>query len=614
MSSTPTVLGWVDLHAPCISTEAMVRSEVGLRRRIEAHCIGVEFDARHVDRHIESDTLTLCIGAPRDEAFTPLSAKDIAQHARALGPDHHTAWSHLRGHYALVHINAHTHAITLVTDRFGVRPLCWAMQGGKLWFSDRADAVAQAVGAPISAQAIYDYVYFHVVAAPRTIFEGVHRLEPARSVHVDAHGGHETVLWSPHFAAHTSTPLPALEQELRTLLAQSVTRELSAESVGAFLSGGTDSSTVAGLLQRARKEAGGPSAPTFSIGFAQSGYDEMHYARIAARHFGTDHHEYYVTADDLLRHIPTVAAHYDQPFGNSSALPAFCCALMAREQGVERLLAGDGGDELFGGNTRYAKQKVFGAYEHLPAGLRTAVLEPLLTGDSLAKRIPLVRKAASYVEQARVPMPERTETYNLLGRFGAAQVFTPALLAHVDVDAPLALQRRLWHSVGDTALVNRMLAYDWRFTLADTDLPKVTGTTALAGLEVGFPLLSDALVDFSLKLPPWMKVRGLTLRWFFKHALREFLPQEILRKKKHGFGLPFGPWLTQHAALRQAARDALNRLASRGLIRAQLVDDLFSSHLAEHAGYYGEMVWILMMLEHWLAAHAPGFALVANSA
>ena len=154
-----------------------------------------------------------------------------------------------------------------------------------------------------------------------------------------------------------------------------------------------------------------------------------------------------------------------------------------------------------------------------------------------------------------------------------------------------------------------MLAYDWRFTLTDSDLPKVRLMAHLAGETVGFPLLDDDLVDFSLTLPASMKVRGLTLRYFFKSALRDFLPNEIIRKKKHGFGLPFGPWLLRDKALARFAKAALERLAERGLIRRELGHDLFSARLSEHSGFYGEMVWVLMMLEHWLERRTPAYKL-----
>jgi len=152
-----------------------------------------------------------------------------------------------------------------------------------------------------------------------------------------------------------------------------------------------------------------------------------------------------------------------------------------------------------------------------------------------------------------------------------------------------------------------MMAYDWRFTLADNDLPKVCGTAQLAHVDVGFPLLADELVDLALQLAPSDKVRGLRLRHFFKEALVGFLPPEIIAKKKHGFGLPVGKWLLKDEAFRALARDSLSELAGRRLILPTFVDDLFSRRLEEHPGYYGEMIWVLMMLEQWLSARCPSW-------
>ena len=160
-------------------------------------------------------------------------------------------------------------------------------------------------------------------------------------------------------------------------------------------------------------------------------------------------------------------------------------------------------------------------------------------------------------------------------------------------------------------LVNRMLAYDWKYTLADNDLPKVSGTTALAGMATAFPLLADEIIDFSMKLPDDYKLRGQQLRWFFKEALRGFLPDEILTKKKQGFGLPFGVWATRHAPLKALAVGSLNSLAQRGIVQPAFIKTLIEQRLPEHPGYYGEMVWILMMLEQWLQQHAPRFKLAA---
>ena len=303
--------------------------------------------------------------------------------------------------------------------------------------------------------------------------------------------------------------------------------------------------------------------------------------------------------------MPQVAASYDQPFGNSSAVPAYYCARMARQDGIVRLLAGDGGDELFGGNTRYSKQQVFGAYEALPGALRRYVAEPLVDSE-LFDRMPLVKKGASYVRQARVPMPDRMQTYNLLMRVGLDQIFTPDFLDTIDADEPRRHQRQVYSTCPPSAsLVNKMLAYDWRYTLAENDLPKVIGSARLAHVDVGFPFLDDRLLDFSVNLPTNYKIRRLKLRWFFKEALKGFLPDEIIAKKKHGFGLPFGTWAVNHPPLNKLARDSLHDLAGRGLVRPEFIDTLIDEYLPAYPSFYGELVWIMTMLEQWLRVHAP---------
>ena len=496
----------------------------------------------------------------------------------------------------------------LAVDRFGIQTLCYRVKNGKLQFAARADALADA-GTEIDPQAIFDYLYFHAIPSPRTIYKDIYRLPPGHfALFVN---GKLTVdrYWTPTFEeSQVTSPqgvsFKALKDEFRQLLQDAVAAQLDGTKPACFLSGGTDSSTVVGMAALASQEA----VATYSIGFDAPGYDEMAFARLAASHFKTEHHEYYVTPEDLVRSIPAVAVHFDQPFGNSSALPAYYCAKMARDDGVSKLLAGDGGDELFGGNSRYAKQKLFNLYDHVPHVLKKSVVEPLL--DSRAASIsPLTRKAKSYVEQARTPMPDRLQMYNLVMRLGVETVLTPQLLALVDTGDPLRLQRQVWQGAPACSPLNQELAYDWRFTLAESDLPKIRGATGLAKVGVGFPMLDDRLLLFSQKLPVKYKLKGLQLRWFFKEALRGFLPDEILAKKKQGFGLPFGIWANSTPRLKTLATDSLHSLAARNLVRPDFIHILLNQRLAEHPGYYGEMVWILMMLEQWLQKHAPSYRL-----
>lgn len=503
----------------------------------------------------------------------------------------------VEGRFAVVVIDPGARRAFAAVDRFGIETLCYRSTPDAFAFAARADRVP-GTSHDVDPQAIFDYLWFHVIPAPRTIRRGVMRLLPGHRLVYERGRCEVSAYWQPHFEESHSSPLPELGEEFRGLLRAAVAQAASGPSVGCFLSGGTDSSTVAGMAGVVTARP----ARTYSIGFNVPGYDEMVYARTAARHFETDHHEYYVTPQDLVDNIATLAVQFDQPFGNSSALPAFCCARMARQDGVTTMLAGDGGDELFGGNSRYAKQRMFAFYDRLPASLRRHFLRPL-ADHRRTGQIPLLRKAASYIRQAAEPMPERMEMYNLLLRIGLDTIFEPAFLSAVDPDGPIAQQRRTYNAIPAGTLINRMLAYDWKYALADNDLPKVVGAAMLAGVDVAFPLLDDRLVEFSLRLAPALKLKGLRLRWFFKHALADFLPREILAKKKHGFGLPFGAWAVEHRVLREIVLDSLTAFKRRGIVRTGFVDELIEQRLAAHPGYYGEMVWILMMLEQWLAAH-----------
>jgi asparagine synthase (glutamine-hydrolysing) len=347
-------------------------------------------------------------------------------------------------------------------------------------------------------------------------------------------------------------------------------------------------------------EVTGKPARTYSIGFEAQGYDEMGYARIAARHFGTQHHEYYVTPADVVSAVPRIAEVHDQPFGNSSAVPTYFCAKLARDDGVDVLLGGDGGDELFGGNERYATQYLYSLYSDLPRALRKGLIEPVAF---LSPEIGIAGKVQRYIRNASLPMPARYDHYNLLERLGAGNIFSPEFLASVDAQEPRMMLSHAYDNAQAGSLINRMLALDLRFTLADNDLPKVTRACELAGLDVRFPMLDDAVVSFSSALPPRLKLRGTRLRYFFKESLRGFLPGEIIAKTKHGFGLPLGPWLQTYQPLRQLALDSLSDLKKRGIVRPEFIDELTSRHVETHASYYGTMVWVLMMVEHWLKQH-----------
>jgi asparagine synthase (glutamine-hydrolysing) len=584
------VSNWPDART---SGEARVAAAAGARG--DPHRSTVAHDARW---------LAALVGTPewRDEALG--SVAHAQGHAAALreGYERHGArvLESMTGRSAGVVVREDGGEAFAFTDRLGLEPIAFAPVQGGIVIAANAAAIAAhpSYRGSIRNQAIFDYLYFHHVPAPVSVYDGVTRLLPGQSVLYRDGRTQVTRYWQPRFRERERTDFQRAREEFRSLLETVVARSVTQEAAGCFLSGGTDSSTVAGHLGRHLRRA----APTFSIGFEAEGYDEMSYARIAARHFGTDHHEYYVTPRDVLAMIPRIAAAYAEPFGNSSAVPTFYCAQLARSHGVRVLLAGDGGDELFGGNARYATQYVLSQYEHVPRWLRRGVLEPLLKTELDGPRLPLIGKLQSYVSQASIPMPARTETYNLLARLGIAELLEPDFLRGIDPREPSRLLEDWYAGVAAGKLINRQLGLDWKFTLADNDIPKVSTMCELAGVEVAYPLLREELVDFSLKLPPDWKLRRTQLRWFFKEALRDFLPPEIIAKTKHGFGLPFGAWVATLPELRAFAAESLDALGRRGIVREQALRTLWQERLPQHPPFYGGMIWLLLILEHWLRA------------
>jgi asparagine synthase (glutamine-hydrolysing) len=505
----------------------------------------------------------------------------------------------IKGTFALAIVNSPAAQAVLAIDRMGVETMAYGTVGGDFAFGTRADSVAALLGreTDIDPQAVFDYLFFHMVPAPETIFRDVHKLLPGQYVEFCDGTVNADFYWRMRYVDTPEIPQSELTERFRALLPISVSRQLDSVPVGTFLSGGTDSSTVTGLLS---KQQPAP-VDAYSIGFDADGFDEMAYARIAAKRYAARHHAYYVTPQDVVNAVPRVAAAYDEPFGNASAVGVYYCALRARQDGIRVMLAGDGGDELFGGNARYAKQKIFEAYRLVPRAIRTRLLEPLALQMPALQSLSPVRKLRSYVEQARIPLPDRLESYNFLCRADLASMLEAEFLASIQPDHPSTLMREVYERTESRSALNRMMHLDLKQTLADNDLRKVSVMCRLAGIDVRYPMLDDELVALSGMVPPSGKVKGTRLRPFFKESLRDLLPAEVIAKAKHGFGLPFGVWMLGHAPLYELAGDSLAAFRARGYLRPAYLDRLLEQQRRSgHASYYGVMVWVITMLEQWL--------------
>lgn len=612
-SGTGTLLapGLIGVYTPVVAGDSGKELEL----MISGHNSALEFHTacRHncacaatgsIAPLLEHGLVTL-VGNPRWKSAQYQQIASAKNHAEALSTAYiqHgiSCLDYIEGAFSCIILDPVHSQCYAVTDKLGIYPIYYSEIDQGIVFGSSASSILNhsRVDRKLRQEGIYDYVYFHMVPSPVSIYQQISKLPAAHFIRFSIGSVSLTNYWIPNFDEHNEADLATLYKQLRDVLRSSVDHAVSDYScTGTFLSGGLDSSTVTGFF--AALNSG--SSKAYSIGFSAEGYDEMAYARITARHFGVDLHEYYVTPEDVVAALPIIATSYDEPFGNSSALPAYFCAKLAREDGVARLLAGDGGDELFAGNERYAKQAVFEYYTALPRIVRKFLLEPATS--ILPNSVTIFRKAQSYIRQANTPLPDRLQTYNFLHQHQADEIFTAEFLSAVKVTAPLELQRETYLRPHDASTLNRMLYFDWQYTLADNDIRKVSHMCSLAGIEVTYPMLDEQLLNFSLNVPSQLKLKGNDLRYFYKNALTNWLPDETIGKKKQGFGLPFGVWMQTHVPLQEMAYDNLLKLKETGYFNSSFLDKAIDLHRTGHAAYYGELIWILMVLQLWMDKHA----------
>jgi asparagine synthase (glutamine-hydrolysing) len=553
---------------------------------------------------LEQDGIrTALVGSPRwddkelaDIAINLGPAASLIRAYRNFGTD---LLSRLHGPFALAIQDGDQTIIAI--DRLGIHRLSYAFQDGVFVFATSTGSVVRhpQISRRVDPQAIFNYFYFHDIPSPGTYFSGVEKLLPAQYIHLHNGRIRKEFYWQLSYNDHNQAPLETQQQRFHDIVRQAVAATSLDSPIATFLSGGTDSSTITGLLAEIRQNP----VDAYSIGFGAEGFDEMEYARLAAKRYGATLHEYYLKPDDILEAIPIISSTYDEPFANDSAVPTWFCAKQAASDGIRVMLAGDGGDEVFGGNERYAKQMVFEHYGRLPESVRKHLIEPVASSFPYGDALLPVRKLKSYITQARMPLPERLESYNFVYRQSLDEMFEPEFLASVNPDIPKELLRDAYFRTDAKHPVSRMLHLDLKFTLADNDLRKVSRMCEAAGVEVRYPLLDEALVEFSGQLPAHYKVKGNRTRLFFKQALKDFLPREIITKTKHGFGLPFGVWALSHPPLKELVDNSLNKLEGRGYLRSAYIHKLQHQHANEHPTYFGKMIWVMVMLEQWLETH-----------
>jgi len=506
----------------------------------------------------------------------------------------------LRGMFAIAAWDRRERRLLLARDRPGKKPLYWFQDARGLYFASEIKALLALPNCPreIDPAAIDLYLAFEAIPGTRTVFKGVHRLAPASTLSWSpgAEPRIETY-WRADWTRKTTLSYEDARQRLREIIVDATRARLIADvPLGAFLSGGVDSSAVVSAMAEC---SSGP-VKTFSIGFPYEEFNETRYARIVAEKFGTDHEEF-IVEPNAVEMLPTLAWHYDQPFADSSALPTYYVSRMTRRR-VTVALNGDGGDEWFGGYERYRALLVRGLYQ----AATTPAMRDL--AGQLARFIPgpsgATNKVRLFADAARGTLDEfnlrlfhhrefeaeersRLYTQDFASRLGPSTAEKYFLQLMVDSAA---------HAGSDA--VDRALRTDTLMYLPDTLLVKVDIAAMAVGLEARSPLLDTEVMEFAASLPRAWKVTARQGKKILKDAHRDILPHDVLYRRKMGFSIPLKHWLRHE--LYDYVRDILLDPATlgRGYFQRGAVENLIEEHKAGRRNN-STRLWSLLMLEHW---------------
>jgi len=486
--------------------------------------------------------------------------------------------------------------LVVARDRLGIKPIYWLRDGRRIAFASEAKALLAlpGVGRAVDPQALAAYLELGYVPAPLSMFDGIRKLPVASRMRIDASGVAIERYWSPPLEVDRQVGPAEWAERVRERLEHSVRMQMVSDvPIGAFLSGGIDSSAVLALMAR---HSGAP-VKTYSIGFdggpAERFYNELEPARAVARRFGSDHHEI-VVKPDVVRLLPKLLWHLDEPVADSAFVTTYLVAEFARRD-VKVILSGVGGDELFGGYRRYLGEHYMRYFDWLPPRARrgAARLAARLPGDRHSRWLNYARLAKGFLGAAALPFEERYRAY--VETFGADA--TAALVVSPPAERFDAIAAAFDASPGDDPLA-RLFAVDARTQLADDLLMLTDRMTMAASIECRVPLLDHELVELATTIPAGVKVAAGELKSVMKKALADVLPAEILHRPKRGFGAPMGSWLK--GPLAELLQGALSKkaVAARGLLHHGPIASLIEDHRANRVDGTDRLL-ALLNLEIW---------------
>ena len=506
---------------------------------------------------------------------------------------------HLRGMFAFAIWDEPREQLFLARDRVGKKPLLYALTGGQIIFGSEFSALLEHpdISREIQPEAIHYYLSFMCVPAPLTAYRAIRKLEPAHTLTFDRHGEVRIErYWHPDFSKKERFDEHEAGERALALLRDAVrVRLISEVPLGAFLSGGVDSSAVVALMS---EESSAP-VKTFSIGFEEQDFSELHHARRVAEHIGAEHHEF-IVRPNALEVLPMLVEHYGEPYADSSAIPTYYVARETRRH-VTVALNGDGGDECFAGYERYAAMRLAETYRKLPGLVRRPLIESaveLLPSSELRRS--RARDIKRFVSAASLPTVERYMRW--VSVFDAqakddlyTDEFRRRMSGHRAADF---LAPWFAHANGASGIVDASMMADTMTYLPNDLLVKVDIASMAVSLEARSPFLDHHVIEFAAALPENLKLRGRTTKYLLKQVLKKLLPAENLKRAKMGFGVPIGHWF--RGEMKEFLRETLlaEQSMRRGYFKPEAVTRLVEDHI-DGRHDHAHQLWTLLMLELW---------------
>jgi asparagine synthase (glutamine-hydrolysing) len=504
---------------------------------------------------------------------------------------------HLRGMFAFAIWNERTQELFLARDRVGKKPLLYALVNGQLIFASEFTALLlhPEVSREIQPEALDYYLSFMCIPAPLTAYRAIRKLEPGHWLRW-RRGEIETQrYWQPDFTKKLDISEEEAGERTVEILREAVKVRLMSEvPLGAFLSGGIDSSAVVALMS----QESGERVKTFSIGFDEQDFSELHHARRIAEHIGADHHEF-IVRPDAVEVLPLLVEHYGEPYADSSAVPTYYVARETRKH-VTVALNGDGGDESFAGYDRYIAMGLTERYRRVPSLLRESLIKETVnlipTSPTKRGRVNSAKRMLAAVSRPKVD--RYTHWVSVFNNEMKQPLYSDLFREQTAGANPTGLLDNWFKRANGIGILDAMLLTDQMTYLPNDLLVKVDIATMAVSLEARSPFLDHHVIEFAASLPQKFKLRGLTSKYLLKKVLRKLLPSENLNRRKMGFGVPIGQWF--RGQMQPFLREVIlsEKALRRGLFKPEAVRQLVELH-ARGERDYSHQLWTLLMLELW---------------